>query len=61
MAEYRTYGPGFNATGRRLAANVTTVLTDEQYEPYDSPAKVFQFPFEGRFGNTAWIDTSPEA
>lgn len=56
MAEYHTYGPGFNAAGRRLAANVTMELTKAQFEPYSTPEKVFQFPFQGVFGNTAWID-----
>lgn len=61
MAEYHDYGPGFNATARALAANVTKELTKKQYAPYSSPKKVFQFPFEGRFGNTAWIDKHPQA
>ena len=59
MAEYKDYGPGFNLTAREAASNVTIELTDEQYAPYSSPAKVFQYPFSGEFGNVAWIDTSP--
>ncbi|CAI7673455.1 unnamed protein product [Penicillium bialowiezense] len=54
MAEYQTYGPGFNASGR-AAGNVTTVLDRKAYEPYSSPQKVFQNQ-EGVFGNTKWID-----
>lgn len=61
MAEYHTYGPGFNATGRALAANVTMEWTKKEYKPYSSPAKVFQYPFVGEFGNTAWIDKHPRA
>ncbi|OMP81980.1 putative pectinesterase A [Diplodia seriata] len=60
MAEFGDFGPGWNETGRR-AANVTRVLTRDEYEPYDSVEKVFQWPFSGEFGNTAWIDASPEA
>ncbi|GME36851.1 Pectinesterase catalytic [Neofusicoccum parvum] len=60
MAEYGDFGPGWNETGR-LAANITKVLTEEQYEPYDSVEKVFQYPFSGEFGNVGWIDESPEA
>lgn len=59
MAEYKDYGPGWNATGR-AEGNVTIVMTDKQYERYSSPEKVFQYPFEGRFGNVGWIDRSPE-
>jgi hypothetical protein len=59
MAEYKDFGPGWNATGR-AAANITIVMNDEQYEPYSTPEKVFQYPFNGTFGNTGWIDRSPE-
>jgi len=55
MAEYKDYGPGWNATGRAVG-NFTLVMNEAQYEPYSSPEKVFQFPFEGRFGNVKWID-----
>ena len=61
MAEYQDYGPGFNLTGRQLAANVTKELTTAQYEPYSTVDKVFQYPFSGEFGNTAWIDQHPHA
>ena len=61
MAEFHDYGPGFNLTGRLEASNVTIEMTPEQYLPYSSPEKVFQYPFEGVFGNTAWIDKFPEA
>ncbi|KAF4550892.1 Pectinesterase-like protein 1 [Elsinoe fawcettii] len=60
MAEYKDFGPGFNLTGR-LVANVTKVFDDRQYAPYNSLEKVFQQPFSGEFGNTAWIDRRPEA
>ena len=59
MAEYKDYGSGWNATGRALG-NVTIVMDDKQYEPYSTTGKVFQYPFNGTFGNTRWIDTNPE-
>ena len=61
MAEYHDYGPGFNLTGRREAANITIEMTAKQYAPYSTLAKVFQYPFSGRFGNVGWIDTNPQA
>lgn len=54
QAEFKDYGPGFNETARK-GANFTVQLTKKEYEPFDSPAKVFQTP-EGTFGNTGWID-----
>jgi hypothetical protein len=54
QAEYHDYGPGYNATGRNLSA-FDVQLTWEEYEPYSTPAKVFQFQ-DGEFGNTGWID-----
>ncbi|KAF2085050.1 carbohydrate esterase family 8 protein [Saccharata proteae CBS 121410] len=57
MAEFRDYGPGFNYTGR-LAANITKLLTWEEYEPYSTVEQVFQYPFSGQEGNVAWIDRS---
>ncbi|CAG7915720.1 unnamed protein product [Penicillium olsonii] len=54
MAEYQTFGPGFNASGR-VAGGVTTVLDKKAYEPYSTPQKVFQNQ-AGVFGNTKWID-----
>jgi len=60
MAEYKDYGPGFNLTGRLAAANITKELSSAEYSPYSTPAKVFQYPFSGIFGNDAWIDQSPE-
>jgi hypothetical protein len=56
QAEYKDYGPGYNASAR-AAANFTIQLTDKEYEPYSTPAKVFQTP-EGKFGNVGWIDWS---
>ena len=58
MAEYKDYGPGWNATGR-AAGNVTIVMTDAEYAPYSTLEKVFQEPFTGKFGNTKWIDRKP--
>ena len=58
MAEYYDVGPGFNLTGR-IDGGVTTLLTPEEYEPYSSVEKVFQFPFTGEYGNVGWIDTAP--
>lgn len=55
MAEFRDYGPGFNYTGR-VDANITLLMTPQEYAPYDCPEKVFQYPFSGKFGNTEWID-----
>lgn len=59
MAEYNNYGPGWNATGR-AQANITVVMDNKKYAPYSSLEKVFQYPFSGEFGNTAWIDRNPE-
>lgn len=55
MAEYKTHGPGWNKTGR-IAGNVTRILTEEQWKPYSTPSKVFQFFKSGKTGNTAWVD-----
>lgn len=60
MAEYGDFGPGWDLEGR-LRENVTRVLTAGEYEAFDGVEKVFQWPFSGEFGNTAWIDASPEA
>jgi pectinesterase len=54
MAEYRAYGPGFDANGRR-DGNVTTVLDRRGYEGYSEPKRVFQDQ-EGVFGDVGWID-----
>ena len=61
MAEYKDYGPGLNLTGRLENSNVTILLTPEEYAPYSSPEKVFQYPFSGEFGNVGWIDRHPQA
>jgi len=60
MAEFHDYGPGFNLTGR-IVANITKLLTPAQYAPYSTLEDVFQYPFSGKFGNTAWIDRFPES
>ncbi|KAL4778241.1 pectin lyase fold/virulence factor [Aspergillus varians] len=54
MAEYRTFGPGFNATGR-ASTNASIVLSPGEYAPYDSPWKVFQTA-DGKPANIDWID-----
>ncbi|KAL2866990.1 putative pectin methylesterase [Aspergillus lucknowensis] len=54
MAEYCTFGPGFNATGR-ASTNASIVLSPKEYAPYSSPWKVFQDP-SGDPGNAHWID-----
>lgn len=54
MAEYRAYGPGFNATGRK-EGGVAVLLNAQEYKRYDSLEKVFLTP-EGEAGNIAWID-----
>ena len=59
MAEFKTHGPGFNATGR-AESKVSIVMDKRQYEPYSTVDKVFQFPFTGKGGNTKWIDKDPE-
>jgi pectin methylesterase-like acyl-CoA thioesterase len=59
MAEYKSYGPGWNEETRRKS-NVSIVMTEEEYAEYDSLEKVFQYPFSGEFGNTKWIDRMPE-
>ncbi|KAG9658294.1 pectin lyase-like protein, partial [Aureobasidium melanogenum] len=59
MAEYKDYGPGWNATGR-AEANITLVMTDAEYAPYSTVEKIFQYPFSGKFGNTKWIDRKPQ-
>lgn len=61
MAEYHDYGPGFNLTARLAASNITMEWNYTQFEPYSTPAKIFQYPFSGEFGNVAWIDEHPQA
>lgn len=70
MAEYQTYGPGFNLTGRLDAGvefNLTQgpltahpILTEEEYISggYSSPETIFQDD-QGTFGYTGWIDRTP--
>lgn len=54
MAEYSTFGPGFNRTGR-VEGGVTSLLDAKGEEPYSEPSKVFQNE-EGAFGDVSWID-----
>jgi hypothetical protein len=60
MAEYKSSGPGWNLKGRR-EGNVSKILSDAEYADYSTPENVFQTPFDGKLGNTAWIDRSPSA
>ncbi|KAF2703100.1 carbohydrate esterase family 8 protein [Pleomassaria siparia CBS 279.74] len=55
MAEYESYGPGWNSTGR-IAGNVTTVYTKEdQVNKYASPLAVFMSE-TGNQPYVSWID-----
>ncbi|KAF7941297.1 hypothetical protein BELL_0001g00090 [Botrytis elliptica] len=54
QAEYKNYGPGYNATARALSL-FDVQYNDSQWAPYSSPAKVFQDP-EGKFGDVSWVD-----
>lgn len=54
MAEYESYGSGFNLTAR-LAANITRELNTTTVRPYKSPRDVFMTP-TGQQPNVAWID-----
>ncbi|CAK7201483.1 hypothetical protein SEUCBS139899_004188 [Sporothrix eucalyptigena] len=54
MAEYHSYGPGFNLTAR-LAGNVTKELSSAQVRPYQTPKDVFMTR-EGKQPNIDWID-----
>jgi Pectinesterase len=58
MGEYRNSGPGYSEKGRK-EGKIAHILSDAEFEGYSTPNKVFQFPFEGRFGNTPWIDANP--
>lgn len=57
MAEYKDLGPGWNETGRR-EGRITRVLSEAEWEPYSSPAKVFQYFKSGKTGNDGWVDYS---
>lgn len=54
MAEYKDYGPGFNAS-ERLAGNITTLLSPKQARQYRTPKDVFMTP-TGSQPNIDWID-----
>ncbi|EKD20494.1 uncharacterized protein L3040_004218 [Drepanopeziza brunnea f. sp. 'multigermtubi'] len=58
QAEYKNYGPGYDAQGRSKA-QFGVQLTEEQWAEYSSPQKVFQTR-EGKFGNVDWIDSGFE-
>ncbi|KAI5776343.1 pectin methylesterase [Geopyxis carbonaria] len=57
MAEYKSYGPGWNQTGREATNGLSEIMTKEEVSKYDSPRKVFQNP-KGKkdFG---WVDWDP--
>ncbi|KAJ3394453.1 hypothetical protein HDU84_008449 [Entophlyctis sp. JEL0112] len=59
MAVYADYGAGYNLTALEANTGITTVFTASEYAAYSTTALVFQYPFNGTFGNTAWISTSP--
>lgn len=61
MTEFRNFGPGFDLMARSGNANISTVMTPEEFGPFDSVEKVFQWPFGGEFGNVGWIDRRPWA
>lgn len=54
QAEYKNYGPGYNATGRAISL-YDQVFNDTEWAPYSSPVEVFQDP-EGNFGDVSWVD-----
>jgi hypothetical protein len=54
MAEYESYGPGFNLTGR-IAGNVTIEFTKKQARAYDTPLDVFMNE-TGAQPYVGWID-----
>ncbi|KAJ8064656.1 hypothetical protein OCU04_006979 [Sclerotinia nivalis] len=56
QAEYKNYGPGYDATAR-ASSLLDVQYNDTQWAPYSSPAKVFQDP-SGRFGDVSWVDFS---
>ncbi|EMD69699.1 carbohydrate esterase family 8 protein [Bipolaris sorokiniana ND90Pr] len=58
MAEYKNYGPGWDEAARRKS-NVSVVMGEREYRAYKRVETVFQYPFSGEFGNTAWIDRNP--
>ena len=55
QAEYQDYGPGFNITARLEAYPVTRILSAEEFKPYSSVEKVFQYR-NGSYGNFKWVD-----
>jgi pectinesterase len=56
MAEYDSYGPGWNLTAR-LDANVTRVLDRAEEKPYACPRKVF-LSQDRKHPDFGWIDRS---
>ncbi|KAL3466942.1 pectin lyase fold/virulence factor [Aspergillus heterothallicus] len=54
MAEYNTYGPGFDVDAR-LGYNYSVLLDNDGWAPYSSPKKVF-LTENGEKGNVGWID-----
>lgn len=61
QAEFESYGPGWNETGR-VVGGWDTILNQTVWKEYDEPAKVFQFGYVGGgFGYVDWIDRTPWA
>jgi hypothetical protein len=60
MGEFQNTGPGFNEIGRK-EGKMSHILSNAEFNAYSSPSKVFQSPFDGKFGNTAWIDSHPQS
>lgn len=54
MAEFGSYGPGFNLSGR-LAGGIALELTKQQLTPYRSPKAVFMDE-SGKQPYVDWID-----
>ncbi|KAL7271763.1 hypothetical protein RUND412_005457 [Rhizina undulata] len=54
MAEYASYGPGWNETGR-IEGNVTRLIGKKEAEKWNSPQKVF-LTADGKHGETQWLD-----
>jgi len=53
QAEYRDFGPGFNASARAVA-KFDVQLSDRAWAPYSEPRKVFITP-QGKL-SSEWID-----
>lgn len=54
MAEYKSFGPGFDLAGR-IAGNVTLEFTADEARKFRTPKDVFMTE-NGTQPNYAWID-----